>query len=320
MGSDNPFHRGAERFDQEGVVELGSQSCSSQPSAIHKTDNPTTITDSTVHVESGMSQDELETALKAARWYRDLGNTILVVGIFAEILIEAIWPDAESSEDHSFASRFSKWWKGHFWKGKNIAILFAGLVTLSGLWLERAQGTKADDVADQIRTSLEHTIISLSPRWQLLRTEEVQKRLIAKLELFKGQKIAIYRTAPSEFDEGMTVAELNSVLELAGWVNPWGNPISKLVKPKESIFTNVFSCCSNKRQQASWGIGIETAADAPEATREAARALISALKAEDLDTLIPLPEVGPMYGPIEGTPTDSQTIIVTFGKSVVQTF
>src|SRR5713101_2106 len=102
-----------------------------------------------------MSQDQLENALKAARWYRDLGNTILVVGIFAEILIEAIWPDAERSQVSSFASRFSKWWKDHFWKGKNVAILLAGLVTLSGLWLERTQGTKADDVADRIRTNLE---------------------------------------------------------------------------------------------------------------------------------------------------------------------
>ena len=40
-----------------------------------------------------MSQEEMEIALASARRYRDLGNAILVVGIVAEIVIEAVWPD-----------------------------------------------------------------------------------------------------------------------------------------------------------------------------------------------------------------------------------
>lgn len=136
-----------------------------------------------------MSQHELEIALKAARRYRDLGNTILVVGIFAEILIEAIWPDSEHSP--SLASRFSKWWKDHFWKGKNIAILLAGLVTISGLWLERTQGTNADDFADQIRTNLESQTAHLAEIGPRDISLDDQKTLVGIWRKYAGQTITV---------------------------------------------------------------------------------------------------------------------------------
>ncbi len=249
--------------------------------------------------------DALDIALHSARFWRDRGSDILIAALLAEFLIEAMW--LEHSERRVFG--LSRKW----------TMIAAAFVVFLGVAVERIWGTLADDRSDQIRTNLEHRIISLSPRWKLLQPQEVQKRLRAKLEAFKGQKVAIYLTTLNDFDEGMAVAELNEVLETAGWLNPWGQPISKLVGKKESSLTNVFTCCG-RRNTVAWGIGIETTADAPEATKKAARALISALKAEDLDASTPFPDVGSMYGPIEGVHTDSQTIIVTFGKSVMHTF
>lgn len=86
-----------------------------------------TIPCSIVQPEFGMSHD-LEVALETARRWRDLGNAILLVGILAEILIEALWPDRPSV--------FTLKWRGHLCGPRNIAILMAGLVTVGGLWLE----------------------------------------------------------------------------------------------------------------------------------------------------------------------------------------
>jgi hypothetical protein len=163
-----------------------------------------------------MSQDKLEAALKAARWYRDLGNTILVVGIFAEILIEAVWPDAKGSQDGSFASRFSKWWKDHFWKGKNIAILLAGVVTLSGLWLERTQGTSADDLADQIRTNLESQTARLSEIGPRDLSLDQQKALVETWRKYAGQTITLI--GHDDPDSGPLAYRLLELLRQAGLI------------------------------------------------------------------------------------------------------
>src|SRR5690242_13813084 len=103
---------------------------------------------------------DLEMALEAARRWRDLGNAILLVGILAEILIEASWPDRPSI--------FTLKWRDHLCASKNIAIVMAGLVTLGGLWLERREGQIADDKADEIRGNLQERVIAVSPRYWLL--------------------------------------------------------------------------------------------------------------------------------------------------------
>ena len=101
-----------------------------------------------------MTHDFDRIALNAARRWRDWGNTILLVGILGELLIDAFWPDWPEMfpllRGKAATGPLLRWWSNHFWKPRTIAILLVGLVAFGGLILERQEGNEADHVADDM--------------------------------------------------------------------------------------------------------------------------------------------------------------------------
>ena len=98
---------------------------------------------------------QLTHSLHVHRDARDFGNLILVIGILAEVAIEALWPERA----HHLAikrglratSPLNNWeFPLATWKGR--AILVVGIVIVFGLYRERSEGNTVDDVANQVQT------------------------------------------------------------------------------------------------------------------------------------------------------------------------
>src|SRR5580698_347470 len=216
-----------------------------------------------------MSHD-LEFALNTARRWRDLGNLILLVGIIAEILIEAFWRDRPST--------FSLKWCDHIREPENLAILIAGLLTLSGLWFERTKGQNADDFADQIRADLEQKIVGLAPRYWLI--DAGSENIVAKIKPFVGQKVVILDCTSFDILEiDSTATGLASRLDEADWLNPWGEHIL-LPYPASTARSRIFNKVmfdSQDKGRCSQGVFVEIGPRASDRVRDAATALVDAL-------------------------------------------
>ena len=110
---------------------------------------------------------DLEIALKAARNLRDWGNLILLIGILVEIGIDVFWPEPPSALPLLRGQRATQplvSWRDHVLSARVFAMLVTGLVILAGLTLERVEGNKADDAADNIRARLELDALGNSQR------------------------------------------------------------------------------------------------------------------------------------------------------------
>src|SRR5208282_6543294 len=112
---------------------------------------------------NGMN-DALDIALKSHRYWRDLGNLILAIGILAEIAIDGFWPRSSTFVLRRPTKPLTKWWQRiPLLTRKGFCVVLAGVVVVYGPDLERREGNKADDAADKIRMGLEDQIIILSP-------------------------------------------------------------------------------------------------------------------------------------------------------------
>lgn len=99
----------------------------------------------------------LDTLLTEARLWRDRGNTILLLGILAEVVIDACWPDQPHLNPvlrGRGATRPLIRWRDHVFTWKNSVMCAVGLVTLAGLMLERYEGSTVDDINTEIRLDL----------------------------------------------------------------------------------------------------------------------------------------------------------------------
>jgi hypothetical protein len=67
-------------------------------------------------------------------------------------------------------------------------MVIAAFATSIGVSVERIEGNKADDTADQIRTNLQTKLIELMPRSQFLHGQP-RSDLIARIRPFAGQKV-----------------------------------------------------------------------------------------------------------------------------------
>ena len=115
----------------------------------------------------GEMTHDLEIALKAARNLRDWGNLILLIGILVEIGIDVFWPEPPSALPLLRGQRATQplvSWRDHVLSARVFAMLVTGLVILAGLTLERVEGNKADDAADNIRARLELDALGNSQR------------------------------------------------------------------------------------------------------------------------------------------------------------
>lgn len=107
----------------------------------------------------------LEEKLQDARFWGDIGNFILLIGVFAETLIDLFWPDIESSLPLLRGRRATKpfigwwaWWpyiKSHIRSARTDAVVAAGIIVFGGISLEWVKGNEADRYADDIRIDLQ---------------------------------------------------------------------------------------------------------------------------------------------------------------------
>jgi hypothetical protein len=111
---------------------------------------------------------DLESALAGYRYLRDVGSAILLIGVVAELFIEAFWPEAPiprpylGGSKRILVNRPKKW--AHLRNLRAVILVISTLAVVIGISVEWIEGTKADDKADEIRTRLQERIITLSPR------------------------------------------------------------------------------------------------------------------------------------------------------------
>jgi hypothetical protein len=92
----------------------------------------------------------LETQLRTHRFWRDIGNALLLFGVLVEPIIDIFWTESPSLP-LSRSRRATTPLKGRFEQLRKPVVLLVGLIVFGGIGLEWWEGTKADDVADQIR-------------------------------------------------------------------------------------------------------------------------------------------------------------------------
>ena len=85
-----------------------------------------------------------------ARYWRDVGNDLLLLGIAAEIAIDVLCHDDGSAKKLL-----------NFIPQKTAAVFLAGILVVVGIALERANGNRADIVADKIRDGQQSRIVAL---------------------------------------------------------------------------------------------------------------------------------------------------------------
>jgi hypothetical protein len=137
--------------------------------------------------------ETLDIALKFHRFWRDVGNDILLIGVLAEFLIDLLWLEPPEIfpllRGRHATTPLLKWYR-HLLTMKGVAVGVVNLMVFAGIFLERWQGAKADDVSDQIRTDLQRRIIFLTPRYRVL-SPEAEQRISTALKPFAGQRVAI---------------------------------------------------------------------------------------------------------------------------------
>lgn len=255
----------------------------------------------------------MELALAAARQARDWGNAILVIGIVAEIVIEAVWPDAPDLFPllrGKHATKPLTRWRDHFWKKKNLAILIVGLVTVFGLGLERVKGQAADDLADQIRTDLEERQLRVSPRIWLFRGEALE-RVSAKMKPFAGQRVAVFANQKFVDDRQEVLffaISLDAVLGGAGWLGPSGETVGP---GPTGLLTNMSLDPPNRDSIEM--ILIETSPTSSSKTKLAADMLADALNSERVSAYVHN-DSKPMGLNI---PNDADVIAITVGRRLL---
>lgn len=105
---------------------------------------------------------ELEVALAAARRWRDIGNAILLLAVLIEFAIDGFWPEPIVTFPLLCGRKATQplsRWREQIFTLRNITTAVAGLAVALGIGMERIEGNKADDLADQIRTNLQERLI-----------------------------------------------------------------------------------------------------------------------------------------------------------------
>jgi len=120
---------------------------------------------------------DLEPALALHRWWRDVGNDILLIGVLAEFLIDVLWPERPEIfpllRGRRATRPFLRWY-AHLLAVRGIIVVVVGLAVFAGIALERWQGTKADEIADQIRTEQQTRIADAEDRARYAQRDATQ--------------------------------------------------------------------------------------------------------------------------------------------------
>ena len=211
--------------------------------------------------------DSLEALLSGYEHFRDIGNNLLIAGLVAEALITCFAPD-----DRKILKR--------------VLELLATLVVLIGVAIEVRYGSYADDTSRQLRQLSAEKIADLNKQAEALslaraaiekelafRTLSVSDRaeLVETLKPFAGQRFGlfIYNGENEIFD---ATAQVVVVLLAAHW----------------SLGDR--SRLGTESGRAVSGILIETALDADDTSRQAAKTLATALFKKGLSVTGPNPE------------------------------
>ncbi len=154
----------------------------------------------------------LETALKFHRFWRDIGNDILLFGVMAEFLIDLFWPERPDLfpllRSRKATTPFLKWYR-HLLTTRGVVVVMMGLMVFAGVAVERYQGGLADDAADNIRALLEREILSAS---QCTVTDKFVKLLKDKP---KGEVRILYKHEDTE--AYFFALQISGSLRTAGW-------------------------------------------------------------------------------------------------------
>jgi hypothetical protein len=82
----------------------------------------------------------LETALKFHRFWRDIGNDILLFGVMAEFLIDLFWPERPDLfpllRSRKATTPFLKWYR-HLLTTRGVVVVMMGLMVFAGVAVER---------------------------------------------------------------------------------------------------------------------------------------------------------------------------------------
>ncbi|MGH7075198.1 MAG: hypothetical protein ACREFD_13475, partial [Stellaceae bacterium] len=112
----------------------------------------------------------IDPTLTAARFWRDVGNDVLLGGIGAEIVLDILWPEKRRE------------------RLKKIVIVLVGLVVIGGIWLERTSGDRVDNLSNDIQEAQRSKIISLDERLAARRiTDRQEAELTKDMRPFSGQ-------------------------------------------------------------------------------------------------------------------------------------
>jgi len=186
-------------------------------------------------------------------------------------------------------------------------MILAALMVVLGVSVERWKGCKADEIVDQIRTTLQTRIIQVSPRSWLL-TSDVQERVIDSLKAFTGQRIAVFvnqKYVEDKFEAMAFAMSLDSLLNNAGWLAPSGKKILD-----NGQFTNIWY--DPPRREGVNAIAVETDPKAVDSVKKAARALNAVLVSADLSSAYWSDKLLRTFGGVPVTPGD--TIAITIGR------
>lgn len=245
---------------------------------------------------------DLESALATYRWWRDVGNDLLLFGVLLEFMIDALWtatPDVFPLLRGKRATQPLIRWYAHFLTLRGMVVFLVGFVVFLGIAIERIEGARADQAVDRIRANLQRTIVMLSPRAWLVSGAEADKIIIA-LSQFRGQRIDL-RIGPGapevavQQEPIMFAVQIAGILHAAGWLGPDGHWSSMLAfKPRGANIE---------------GIVVEVAPNAPAETRAAAILLRNELSEEQL-------RIWPTINPIARNPSgdSASTIVLTIGN------
>ena len=186
-----------------------------------------------------MTPDDL---LKYHRRLRDIGSIILLIGVFAEIMIDEFWEISHPpllrgpKATGLIKSRAAVW--------KRPALLFVGICLVGGgIALDWRQGTDADDVADQIRDRQQREIVSLAIQSnallrmasgraaQLLNTPK-----LAALQQFHDIKVFFEISDSLDHEAVAFTQRLGRILALLHWhVDNWDRRTTLTPPPEDNV-------------------------------------------------------------------------------------
>jgi hypothetical protein len=223
----------------------------------------------------------LEDTLSAARFWRDLGNFILIIFLVAEFFL-AIWSEFPHDwSPWSPPAKYLFWFDNHI-RCKHRMIVTAAAMVVVGVTLETVWGIRVDNVVDQMR-------LEMGPRGALLYGARREK-LEARIKRFTGQKVetrfcSLYRIPPFNEEAMGVVILLPFVMREAGWDAPSAIPIN----------------CGG------FGVSIAVSPKASRRTREAAEALRAALTKLPIDAGDKVWDIKPIGQP---APRDNDSVVV----------